>query len=251
MEPSFYPPLEHPPAHALIIGASGGIGQAMLGVLLGEDSVVRVVATARDAQALAPHPKLQRLSLNLEEESSIKDAAQSLAESPRFSLIVVASGFLHDQEVFPERSYKEIKGASMAKLFAVNAVGPAMAARYLVPLLEPASRSVFACLGARVGSIEDNRAGGWFSYRASKAALVMIVKTLSIELARTRPKAIALTLHPGTVRTSLSSPFVGPKSKRPSFSPEHSANLLLRVMDQAQTEQSGEHLAYDGSRILP
>lgn len=250
-DPKSYPPFDHPPKHALIIGASGGIGQAMTAALLEEACVERVVGISRNAERITPHPKLLRVSMDLENESSIQEVAQGLADTPRFSWIVVAAGFLHDQDVFPERSYKEIKGSAMTKLFAINAVGPAMVARHFVPLLEPSQRSVFAALGARVGSIEDNRAGGWFSYRASKAALVMIMKTLSIELGRTLPKAIALTLHPGTVRTSLSAPFVGPKSKRPCFSPEHSAAQLLRVIDQATLEQSGEHLAYDGSRIVP
>lgn len=243
--------LKTPPRHALIVGASGGIGQAMARCLLECPEVERVVGTTRGSHEAVGHPKMVWERLDLEDEASIAALAQNLEGTAPFSMIVVASGILHGPELSPERSFKKIDASALSKLLAVNAVGPALVAKHLLGRLERNHRSIFACLGARVGSIGDNRAGGWYSYRASKAALVMTIKTLSIEMRRTHPEAIALALHPGTVRSALSAPFVRPNSPRKTFSPRQSAEKLLGVMDGAGSEQSGQHLAYDGSVIEP
>lgn len=243
--------LRHPPQHALVVGASGGIGQAIARRLIEHPEVERVVGTTRSLEVARAHPKMEWRQLDLVAQESIAALAKSRVGAPPFSMIVVASGILHGADLSPERSYRQIEERALSKLFAVNAVGPALVAKHLIGHLDRNHRSIFACLGARIGSIGDNRAGGWYGYRASKAALVMTVKTLSIEMRRTHPEAIALTLHPGTVRSALSAPFVRPNSARKTFSAQESADKLLRVMDQATQPQSGEHLAYDGSRIEP
>ena len=137
----------------------------------------------------------------------------------------------------------------MNAVFAVNTIGPALVAKHFVPLMPRQGRSVFAALSARVGSIEDNRLGGWYSYRASKAALNQILRTLAIEVARTRPEAIVVGLHPGTVTSSLSAPFRSAESKPAPFTPEASAVHLLHVLERLSPRDSGRVFAWDAQPI--
>jgi NAD(P)-dependent dehydrogenase (short-subunit alcohol dehydrogenase family) len=137
------------------------------------------------------------------------------------------------------------------RLFAVNAIGPALVAKHFVPLLPNEDRCVFAALSARVGSITDNRLGGWYGYRASKAALNMLIKTLAIELARTRPEAICVALHPGTVDTGLSKPFQKGVASDRLFSTDSTAAQLLEVIERLEPDQSGRCFAWDGAEIAP
>lgn len=234
----------------MVVGASGGIGQALAQTLAMRQEVSTVWCTSRSTRSSFSHPKAKWISLNLEDELSLARAATQVAQADLPSMILVATGILHGQGVFPERALKEINAQALAKVLQVNTVGPALLAKHFVPLLPKDVPSVLAFLGARVGSVSDNRAGGWYAYRASKAALVMIVKTLSIELRRTHPLASALCLHPGTVRSPLSAPFVGPKSKRKCFSPQECAEKLISVLETVGPEQSGMHLDHAGLEIL-
>lgn len=233
----------------VVVGASGGIGQALAQGLAAQEKVSSVLCTTRGRELSYEHSKISRLTVDFDDEASLGFAAKKLSESEPPSLIVVATGFLHDEEIFPERALKELNVQALTKLLAVNTVGPALLAKHFVPLLPKGSPSVLAFLGARVGSISDNRAGGWYSYRASKAALVMFVKTLSIELRRTHPLASTLCLHPGTVRSPLSAPFVGPNSKRKCFTPQECAEKLIGVLKTVGPAQSGLHLDYAGLEI--
>lgn len=233
--------------NVLVVGASGGIGQAIALGLAAREEVGSVVCSTRGQALGFEHPKVSHIALDFDREESLAQAAAALASQP--SLIVVATGMLHGPQIFPERALKELDAQAFSRLLFVNTVGPALLAKHFVPLLSKTSPSTLAFLGARVGSIADNRAGGWYSYRTSKAALVMFVKTLSIELRRTHPQACALCLHPGTVRSELSAPFVRPNSKRKTFSPEECAGKLLGVLDGVSPEQSGMHLDYAGIPI--
>ncbi|MEO6361030.1 MAG: SDR family NAD(P)-dependent oxidoreductase, partial [Sphingomicrobium sp.] len=153
--------------------------------------------------------------------------------------------------VRPEKTYRDLSQSALMRYFAVNAVGPALIAKHFLPLLPKDEPSVFAALSARVGSITDNRLGGWYGYRSSKAALNMLIKTLAIELARTRPLAICVGLHPGTVDTKLSKPFqknVGPDRL---FSTARAACQLIDVLDHLTPAQSGNCFAWDGKQIAP
>ena len=141
--------------------------------------------------------------------------------------------------------------AAMAAVFAVNTLGPALVAKHFLPLMPRKGRSVFAALSARVGSIGDNRLGGWYSYRASKAALNQILRTLAVEAARTHPELIVAGLHPGTVRTALSQPFRPEPGTPGLFSPEESAAHLVRVLDGLHPRDSGQVFAWDGQPIPP
>ena len=195
--------------------------------------------------------KLHSGHLDLEDEGSISQAAE-MAEKKLGSLqlVIVATGVLHDGlGLQPEKSWRSVTSDSMERAFRVNAVGPALLAKHFLPLLSSDRKSVFAAISARVGSIEDNQLGGWHSYRASKAALNMTIKTLSIELARRNPMALCVALHPGTVDTALSKPFQGGVPQGKLFPSAQSARHLLEVLDALTAEQSGGLYAWDGERI--
>ncbi len=232
---------------AVIVGATGGIGSALVEAIAASGKFSAVHAISR-----VPYRGSGNISAHvadITEEQSVQRVAGVIAAGPPVSLVVVASGMLHGSGVTPEKSLRAIDPTALATLFAVNAIGPALIAKYFAPLLPKHGRSVFAALSARVGSIEDNRLGGWYAYRASKAALNQLIRTLAIELKRTRPEAIALALHPGTVITGLSKPYRGEAGKPGTFRPHEAAAHLLAVIDAAIPEQSGYLLAWDGSRI--
>jgi NAD(P)-dependent dehydrogenase (short-subunit alcohol dehydrogenase family) len=186
------------------------------------------------------------LKADVTDLASLETAAAAIGEP--VDLCIVASGVLHDG-FQPERSWRTLDADHLKRDFAVNAVGPALAARAFLPLAPREGRAVFAALSARVGSIGDNRLGGWHSYRASKAALNMILKTLSVELARTHPGMICVGLHPGTVDTALSEPFQKGVAADRLFSPDESAAHLLGVVDALTQGDSGFVLDWKGERI--
>ena len=225
------------PALAVVIGASGGIGAALVDAL-------------QDGGGFAQVLRLSRLSepaLDLHSEASIEGAAAFAAARGEVRLVINAAGFLHDVRFAPERSTREIDPQHMRESFAINAIGPALLMKHFLPLLPRHGRAVFASLSARVGSIGDNRLGGWHSYRASKAALNQLVRTAAIELKRTRPEAICVALHPGTVATRLSQPFAKPGLN--VRKPEEAASDLLAVIDRLTPEQSGGFFDYAGAEL--
>jgi NAD(P)-dependent dehydrogenase (short-subunit alcohol dehydrogenase family) len=180
------------------------------------------------------------------DEDSIVRAAATIET---LDIAIVTTGMLHDAHQRPERALKELDPAAIARSFAINSIAPAIVAKHLIPKMPRDRRAVFAVLGARVGSIGDNRTGGWHGYRASKAALVMLMKTIAIETARTRPNAIIVTLHPGTVNTGMSKPFQGNVAPEKLFTPALAAEQLLKVINGLTPADSGGHFAWDGSRI--
>ncbi|MEO7504272.1 MAG: SDR family NAD(P)-dependent oxidoreductase [Sphingomicrobium sp.] len=231
-----------PVRRAIIIGSSGGIGAAIKSALTSHG--ISVIGLSR-SQSDSEQP------FDLTCEPSIAAAAARLREQAPFSSIYVCTGLLHDSGVSPEKSLREIDQAGMMRSFAVNAVGPALVAKHFGPLLPKEGRCVFAALSARVGSISENRLGGWYGYRASKAALNMIIKTLAIELARTRPEAICVALHPGTVDTGLSRPFQKNLDASRLFSTDQAAANLLRVVNRLSPDQTGRCFAWDGCEVAP
>ncbi|MCZ7865423.1 SDR family oxidoreductase [Agrobacterium salinitolerans] len=221
---------------AIVIGASGGIGGAVLSLL---------EADARCAYAL-PLSR-SKDDLDITDEKSVAAAASRLGDQRgTFDLIFNATGALTIDGVGPEKSIKAIDPLQMAKQFAVNAIGTALLLKHFAPLLKREEKCVFASLSARVGSIGDNRLGGWISYRASKAAQNQITRTAAIEIMRTNSQAIVVALHPGTVATDLSQPF---SKGRDRFEPEESAARLLNTIDALTAGQTGQFFAYDGARI--
>jgi NAD(P)-dependent dehydrogenase (short-subunit alcohol dehydrogenase family) len=235
---------------AVVIGSSGGIGSALVAALGTRGDHRTVFALSR---AGSPPPGAAEAGrIDVTDEASIRAAAERVAEDGRsVDLILVASGRLHGAGIAPEKALKTLDPAAMATLFAVNAIGPALVAKHFVPLLPRTGRCVFAALSARVGSIGDNRLGGWYSYRAAKAALNQILRTLAIEVARTRPEAIVVGLHPGTVTTPLSDPFQPAPDKPGVFTPEAAAAHLLDVLAGLGPAESGGVFAWDGRPVPP
>jgi NAD(P)-dependent dehydrogenase (short-subunit alcohol dehydrogenase family) len=165
-------------------------------------------------------------------------------------MVINCLGLLHDGEDFrPEKRIEDVSAENLARSFSTNAIGPALVAKHFAPLLPVRSRCVFATLSARVGSIADNRLGGWYAYRASKAAQNMITKGLSIELARKKKGVICVALHPGTTATALSEPFIRNVPSERLFSPELAAGQLLAVIDRLRSGDNGSFLAWDGTTI--
>lgn len=218
---------------SLIIGASGAIGSALAAALATAGPVV--TGSRRDD------------GLDLTDEDSIRRFVSALPH-PSYRLIIDATGVLTIGEHRPERALSEIDPQAMAQSFAVNAIGPALLFKHLCPRLPRQGPSVFATLSARIGSISDNRTGGWYSYRAAKAGLNQLVRCTAIEVARKRPEAIIIGLHPGTVPSAMTEPYA---RGRFTHSAEACANNLLDVIRQATPQQSGRLLAYDGSLIAP
>jgi len=226
-------------ARALIIGGSGGIGGALREQLSG--AVADCVITSRSGADGA-------LILDVTQEDSWEHLVDELS-GQSFDIIVNATGLLHGQDISPERRLTELSMEKMQSVFAVNSFGVALGYKYLLPFLAKQYKAVFANLSARVGSISDNKIGGWYSYRAAKAAQNMITKSASIEWQRRHKNAILVGLHPGTVSTDLSAPFRGSVAADKLFTAEQSAEYLLRVMDALQPEDSGYVFAWDGSRV--
>ncbi len=229
---------------ALVFGAGGGVGGALAARLRDQGYEVAIL-TRRPA----PDWSGRQLRFDLEDEASLAAAAAELKEGESIRRVIVATGLLHADGISPERSNSALDAAQLMRLYAINAVGPALIAKHFLPLLPRTEPSVFAALSARVGSIGDNRLGGWHSYRAAKAALNMLIRTMAIELKRSRPEAILVGLHPGTVDTGLSKPFQRGVPEGRLFTPDESAEHLLAVVDGLRLEDSGGVFAWDGARI--
>lgn len=229
-----------------VFGASGGIGAALVNQLAARDDVAEVHALAR--KPLDASPKVHPHTFDLADEATIAAACATIGGT--LDLVIVATGRLvRDNGQGPEKSWRALDAAAMAEMFAINAIGPALIGKHCAPLLRKSARPVFAAISAKVGSITDNRLGGWYSYRASKAALNMMVRNFAIELGRTNPATIAVTLHPGTVDTALSRPFQGNVPAEKLFTPEQSAAYLLSVMDGLSPADSGKLFAWDGADL--
>lgn len=226
---------------AVIIGASGGIGAAFEAALIEEGAFDVVHGLARSRSG-SQH-------LDLEDEASIAAAAAHVARGPKPFLVIVATGLLHAGDRGPEKALRELDPTWLAKVHAVNAIGPALVAKHFLPIMPNSGRTVFAALSARVGSIADNRLGGWHGYRASKAALNMLVRNLAIEEQRRNPRAIVVALHPGTVDTALSRPFQGNVQPGRLFDPERAALQLLDVIEELKPPDSGNLFDFEGKEI--
>lgn len=228
---------------AVVIGAAGGIGQALADALAEEGGYDVVHRFARAATGDA--------HIDITDEASIAAAAAVATAGPTPDLVIVATGLLHDATRGPERATKELDAAWLARNFAVNAIGPALVAKHFLPFMPKSGRSVFAALSARVGSISDNRLGGWHGYRASKAALNQLIRTIAIEERRRNSSSIVVALHPGTVDTPLSKPFQGNVAPGRLFDPSRAAVQLLDVLDGLRPPDSGKLFAWDGVEVAP
>ncbi|MGB3740066.1 MAG: SDR family NAD(P)-dependent oxidoreductase [Pontixanthobacter sp.] len=233
---------------AIIYGASGAIGGALCARLVKDGW--HVFAGSRGGGG-PTGPDISPFPFDLRNEGTIAASAKLLRETLP-ELVIVATGMLtSDDGAGPERTYKRLDPNNMADNFTLNTIGPALIAKHILPLLPRDRRSVFAALSARVGSIGDNGLGGWHSYRASKAALNMLLKNFAIELERTHGQAIIAGLHPGTVDSALSAPFQGNLPDGQLTQPEDAARHLLRVIEGLTVADSGSVFDWAGERIRP
>ncbi len=238
-----------PGIRAVIVGASGGIGAALCQLLAASPRVANVYALSR-TQAAPAGEKIVAGYADLEDETSIAAAAATCRQAGPLHLVIVATGVLHaGPELQPEKTWRALNASALARSFDINCIGPALIAKHFLELLAAPDKAVFAALSARVGSIEDNRLGGWHSYRASKAALHQIIRTCAVELARRTPSAFCIALHPGTVDTALSRPFQANVPTGKLFTPRYSAAKLLEVVDGLPAGASGNAFAWDGTRL--
>jgi NAD(P)-dependent dehydrogenase (short-subunit alcohol dehydrogenase family) len=228
-------------ASAVVIGASGGIGGALEAALT-EEGMFDVVHGFARSRAGPQH-------LDLLDETSIAAAATHVAKGPPATLVIVATGLLHAGNHGPEKALRDLDPEWLAKVHAINAIGPAIVAKHFLPVMPRSGRAVFAVLSARIGSIGDNRLGGWHGYRASKAALNMLVRTMAIEERRRNDRAIVVALHPGTVDTALSRPFKGNVQPGKLFDPERAALQLLDVIEGLKVTDSGKVFDFEGEEI--
>ena len=221
-----------------MIGSSGTIGTALLKRLRADSRFAEAIGFAR-----ATDP-----ALDLTNEASIEAAAAAAkARGPEVRLVLDATGFLHGSDMKPEKTWRHLDPDSLAHAFAVNAVGPALLMKHFLPLLPRKGRVVFASLSARAGSIAENDIGGWYGYRASKAALNQLVRTAANELGRKNREAVCVTLHPGHVESELSAPFGS--GGNPTLGADQSAERLMTVLDSLSADQTGGFFDYEGTSI--
>lgn len=233
---------------AVVVGASGGLGRAFVARLATEPGWSAVVGVGRARPDDWPEdPRTPFLALDLLDETALAALAVQLRERGTLSLLLITTGLLHDTDLTPEKSMRAVSASAMQRLFEVNTIIPSLVLKHLTPLLPKDEPSLVAALSARVGSIGDNRLGGWHAYRASKAALNMMIRCQALELQRERPRAVCVVLHPGTVATELSAPFA--RSPKTLFTPDDAAQRLLKVLSQLEPAHSGGFFAHDGQPI--
>jgi NAD(P)-dependent dehydrogenase (short-subunit alcohol dehydrogenase family) len=231
-----------------VFGAGGGLGGAFVEALAADGRCAVVHAGAR-REVAGTAAKVRPFRFDLADEGSIAASLGRCAAEGPLHLVIVATGLLHGPGLQPERTWRTLTPEGLQQAFAINAIGPALIAKHALERLSTTDKAVFAALSARVGSIADNRLGGWHAYRASKAALNMIIRTCAIELARRNPGALCLALHPGTCDTGLSRPFQSAVAPGKLFTPAAGAHALLEVIDRATPAQTGALLAWDGTPI--
>ena len=222
---------------AVVLGATGGIGQALSDQIAYRGQFDQIVKLSRSSNP----------AIDILDEDSLAQAARQASEPGDIRLIIDATGFLHDEHQMPEKTWRDITPEAMSRSFALNAIGPALIMKHFLPLLPSTGKAVFAALSARVGSIGDNRLGGWYGYRASKCALNQLVHTASIELQRRRPAAVCVALHPGTVDTPLSQPFS--RSGLTIQQPSEAASSLISVIDGLGPDDTGGFFDWRGTAV--
>jgi NAD(P)-dependent dehydrogenase (short-subunit alcohol dehydrogenase family) len=241
---------------ALIVGGGQGIGLGFVRQLLAQSDVDRVYATYRRVASATEllaidHPQLRCLQMDITDESQIAAVIQAIqAETKTLHYVINSVGVLHEGEMQPEKSLRQINSDQLLRYFQVNSIGAMLLFKQVQPLLKHGDRSILATISAKVGSIGDNQLGGWYGYRASKTALNMFIRTTAIEYKRTCPHAILVALHPGTTDTNLSLPFQRNVPPEKLFTVDRTVSQLLTVMDGLAPTDSGEFFSWDGSRIV-
>jgi NAD(P)-dependent dehydrogenase (short-subunit alcohol dehydrogenase family) len=241
--------------NGLIVGGGQGIGLGFVQQLLARADTTRIYATYRrleSATALLAiqDSRLRCLQMDITDEAQIAATIQQIqTETPTLHYTINCVGVLHEGEMQPEKSVRQINAEQLLRYFQVNSIGAMLLFKYVQPLLKHPDRSILATISAKVGSIGDNQIGGWYGYRASKTALNMFVKNTAIEYKRTCPNTIIVALHPGTTATRLSQPFQKNVPPEQLFSIDRTVNQLLTVIDRLESKDSGEFFSWDGSQL--
>ena len=231
-----------------IIGCSGAIGHSFANHL----STLYPGASLHAFSRWMPENPVSDVSyhkINYADEASIAESASIASKENFLDLIIVSTGILHEGDLMPEKSLGDLSAEKFRRVFEANTITPALLAKHFLPKLNSARRSIFAALSARVGSISDNRLGGWYAYRCSKAALNMLIKNAAIEIGRRNRQAVIVGLHPGTVDSELSRPFQRNVPDGKLFTPEYSTRKMLDVLENLTLEQSGKCFAWDGKEV--
>ena len=243
---------------ALVVGAGRGIGLGFVQHLLQYDQFQTIYATYRDPErasgllsiADSKPDRLVCLSVNPLQDSDVESCAKRIKQdSKAIHLIVNCVGILQEGSLKPEKSVSQIQPEHFSRYFEVNTLPTGLLAKHFLPLFRKSGPSVLASISAKIGSIGDNRLGGWYGYRASKAALNMLIKTIAIEYKRKSPETIAIALHPGTTDTDLSKPFQANVPPEKLFSVDRTVSQLLAVIDQVGPDNSGEFFNWDGNKL--
>jgi NAD(P)-dependent dehydrogenase (short-subunit alcohol dehydrogenase family) len=240
---------------AVVLGASRGIGLAIARRLLEEAGTCRLYASYRDAPTAGgllglDDERLVTTRADVTDESSLGSLAALIrdrGDAP--TLVIHAAGILHEAGMRPEKSLAQCRAEPLRRAFEVNSIGPLLLAKAVLPLMPRRAPAHFAALSAMVGSIGDNRLGGWYGYRASKAALNQFMRTLAVECRRTHPALCITSIHPGTTDTGLSRPFQTNVDPGKLYAPAQSAERILRVVLAGEPEESGRFMNWDGTQI--
>ncbi|SNY94237.1 NAD(P)-dependent dehydrogenase, short-chain alcohol dehydrogenase family [Cohaesibacter sp. ES.047] len=238
-----------------VFGTSGAIGHALAEEALKHHDSCDLIAISRSPCKPLGVREGQSVSylsgFDLISEEAVVSAVDAIFERGNPDLVLIATGVLHGEGVTPERRMRELDPDALSQMLAINLIGPAMILKHLLTRLPRKHSCRIGVLSARVGSTSDNRLGGWYSYRASKAGLNQLIKTAAIELGRSNPQAVLVGLHPGTVDSDLSAPFQASVPKGRLFSPDHSAHLLMDVLLSLKPSQSGLCFDWAGKEVAP
>ncbi|NEQ50281.1 MAG: SDR family NAD(P)-dependent oxidoreductase [Leptolyngbya sp. SIO3F4] len=243
--------------HALVIGGNRGIGLGFVHQLLNDARFSQVFATYRTEstasellQLARKNKKLHCIAIDVTDESQIESGlAQVRALTPQLHFAINCVGFLHDGLITPEKALRQLNSDNLVRYFQVNSIGAALLAKHLLPLLNHKQPNIFATISAKIGSIEDNHLGGWYGYRASKAALNMFLKTAAIEYSRRSKQTAIVMLHPGTTDTRLSEPFQRGVPPEKLFPVSKTVGLLMEVLGQVTLKDNGSFFSWDGKRL--
>ena len=237
-------------SNAVVFGASGAIGLNFVKQIKERypDTIVHACSRAEPSEL---PDGVKFIAVDYRDEDQLQAAATKVKEVCPPDLIIIATGILHDQEVKPEKSLRDINESAMAHVYFINTIVPALIAKHFLPILCKNKKAVLAALSARVGSISDNHLGGWYSYRCSKSALNMFIKNAAIEVGRFKKNTIVLGLHPGTVDSALSKPYQAHVKPDHLFQPEFSVSKMIEVLEGVSENDTGKCIDYNNNEVMP
>ena len=238
------------PLNVAVFGASGNIGKEFVNYFLNANQANKIFSFSRSKINFNNNRIIEKC-ISFDDENALGNAASSIKELLTLDIVIVASGILHENNIMPEKSLRDLTAHNFQRLFLINTIFPALIAKHFIPLMCRRSKSVFVILSAKVGSISENYLGGWYAYRTSKSALNMIIKNIALEVQRKSNATIVVGLHPGTVDSKLSRPFQTNVDRKKIFLPQYAVEKMLQVIKNLELSDSGKCWSWDGSEIKP